>query len=72
MLKYFRFPSKSVGGFHVTEKNETVKEINEYAEENGLKIIQISACDDNGLFVVFEPLNYAKLIDEVLPKYCGV
>ena len=57
MLKYFRFPSKSVNGFHITEKNRTVKEINEYAEENNLKIIQISACDDNGLFVVFETLN---------------
>lgn len=57
VLKYFRFPSKSVCGFHITEKEETVKAINKYAEENGLKIIQISACDDNGLFVVFEKMN---------------
>ena len=57
MLKYFRFPSKTFGGFSFAEKHAVVYEINGYAEENGLKIIQISACDDNGLFVVFEKLN---------------
>lgn len=57
MLKYFRFPSQSVGGFHITKKEETVEAVNTYAEENNLKIIQVSACDDNGLFVVFEKLN---------------
>ena len=54
MLKYFRFPSQSVGGCCIALKEETVKEINKFAEENNLKIHQISACDDNGLFVVFE------------------
>lgn len=57
MLKYFRFPTQSVGGFLFTKKEETVKEVNKYAEENNLKIIQVSACDDNGLFIVFEKLN---------------
>ena len=57
MIKYFRFESHSVGGFHITEKEKTVNEINTYAEENNLKIVQISACDDNGIFVVFEKMN---------------
>lgn len=57
MLKYFRFVSQSVSGFYITSKEETVKEINKFAEENNLKIHQIFACDDNGLFVVFETLN---------------
>ena len=57
MLKYFWFPSQSLGGRCITHKEETVKEINKYAEENNLKIMQIHSCDDNGLFVVFEKLN---------------
>ena len=57
MLKYFMFPSKTIGGHSFTNKKEVVKEINEYAEENNLKIIQITSCDDSGLFVLFEKLN---------------
>lgn len=57
MVKYFRFPTLSVGGFQITKKEETVEEINKYAYENRLKVIQISVCEDNGIFVVFEPLK---------------
>ena len=57
MIKYFEFETHSVGGFHLTNKNKTVNEINTYAEENNLKIVQISACNDDGIFVVFEKMN---------------
>ena len=57
MVKYFMFPTQSVGRFQFTMKEETAKEINKYAEKNDLKIIQISVCGDNGMFVVFEKLN---------------
>ena len=57
MLKYFGFKSTSVCGIYFSEKEETVKEINKYSEENGLKIIQVYSIDDNGLFVVFDKLN---------------
>ena len=57
MLKYFCFPSQFLGGRCIMHKEETAKEINKYAEENNLKIMQIYSCDDSGLFVVFEKLN---------------
>ena len=41
MVKYFRFPTLSNKWFQLTQKEETVEEINIYAEENGLKVIQI-------------------------------
>ena len=57
MIKYFMYPYRNVHGMYVTDKIGITKEINEYAEKNGLKIIQISVCEDTGLFVVFEKLN---------------
>ena len=57
MLKYFIFPSQALGGCYFSLKEETAKEINKFAEENNLKIHQIYACDDNGLFVVFEKIE---------------
>ena len=57
MLKYFGFPSQTYNGYSFSKKGDVVKEINEYAEKNNLKIIQIYSCDDNGLFVVFEKLQ---------------
>lgn len=57
MIKYFRFQVTSVGGFQFTIKEETAKEINKYAEENELKIVSISLCGDNGMFVVFEKIG---------------
>ena len=56
MLKYFRFPTKTIGSFSITQEEEAVRKINDYAEENNLKITQVSTCD-NGLFVLFEKLN---------------
>lgn len=57
MLKYFRFPTQSVHGVNFAKKEETVMEVNKFAEENGLKIVQISSCDDCGIFVVFDKVN---------------
>lgn len=54
MIKYFRFPVRNIGGLHITMKEETVEEVNSYAEKHGLKIVQIAVCEDNGMFVVFD------------------
>ena len=56
MLKYFTFKATAAGGYCLIKKEETVKEINKYAEENDLKIIQVSVCD-NGIYVVFEKIE---------------
>lgn len=57
MIKYFSFPVRNIGGLHVTMKEETCREINDYANQHNLKVIQISVCGDNGLFVVFDKEN---------------
>lgn len=57
MIKYFRFKGMTVSGRWIVDRSGTAKEINEYAEKNGLKIAQISVCEDAGVFVVFNKLN---------------
>ena len=57
MVKYFIYPCRNVHGIYVTDKIGAAKEINEYAEKNGLKIVQISVCENTGVFVVFEKPN---------------
>ena len=58
MVKYFSFESHIMpGNITVTNKNKTVDEINTYAEKNNLKIVQISMCNDDGIFVVFKKKN---------------
>lgn len=54
MIKYFRFPTTSVHGVQYADRNEVAKDINKFAEENEFKIVQISVCDDTGIFVLFE------------------
>lgn len=54
MLKYFKFDVYSVCGVSFPDRKNIAEEINRYAQENELKIIQIVLCDDNGIFVVFE------------------
>lgn len=57
MVEYFRFPTQSIGGFQLTSKEDTAKEINRYAKDKNLRVVQIAVCEDNGMFVVFETLN---------------
>lgn len=57
MIEYFSYKGMTVGNRWIADRRGTAKEINKYAENNGLKIVQISACEDTGLFVVFEKQN---------------
>ena len=58
IIKYFQHKQRTLYASHsVPEVYETEKEINEYADNHGLKIISSSCDRDNGVYVTFEAMD---------------